>query len=82
MNNFYYQRDGETVQEAFVRYHNEQQKKFWEERERQQREKEMEERLFKRITDQVMKNLTVQINNQASPVLKDLKKDIDNLFKR
>ena len=82
MNNFYYQREGESVQEAFARWHNEQAQKFREERKREQREKEMEDRVFKRVYDQVMKNLTVEVKNQASPALKELKKDIDNLFKR
>lgn len=81
MNNFYYQREGESVQQAFARWHNEQTEKWNRQYEEARREKELEERLFKRLFDQIMKNITVEVKDEASPVIKQLKQEINALMK-
>ena len=81
MNNFYYQREGESVQQAFARWHNEQMEKWTREREEARKEKELEERLYKRLLDQVMKNITVEVKDEASPVIKQLKQELNALMK-
>lgn len=47
------------------------------ERFNKQREKEQ---MIKEITDEVMRRIRVIINNEASTEIKQIKKDIDNLF--
>ena len=39
---------------------------------------EMAEEVYQRV----MKSLQVEVRNEASPAIKDLKKEIDNLFKK
>lgn len=51
------------------------------EREEARKEKELEERLYKRLLDQVMKNISVEVKNEASPVIKQLKNEINSLMK-
>ena len=81
MNNFYYQREGESVQQAFARWHNEISEKWTRERDEARREKELEERLYKRLLDRVLKDITVEVKDEASPVIKQIKKEIDALMK-
>lgn len=33
------------------------------------------------ITQQVLKNISVEVKNEASPAIKEIKKELDNLFK-
>lgn len=81
MKNFYYQREGESVQEAFTRWHNEINEKWNRERDEARRERELEERLYKRLLDQIMRNITVEVKDEASPVIKQLKQEINALMK-
>ncbi len=55
--------------------------KWTREREEARKEKELEERLYKRLLDQVMKNISVEVKNEASPAIKQLKNEINSLMK-
>ena len=49
--------------------------------ERFERERELEE-LEERIFQRVMRQIRIQVDNQAAPAIKDLKRDIEKMFQR
>lgn len=77
--NFMY-REGESLEEAWVRYNQERSQRFIDERRREQREREMEERLYRRLLEALTKNITVKVNNEASPVIKQITKDLNDML--
>lgn len=75
--NFYNYREGETLEQALNRIHNE----MFQKRQREREEKELEERLYNHLLQQIRKEFNIEVQNEASPTIKQIKKDIDNLFK-
>lgn len=80
MFNFHY-REGESLEEAYGRMVNERSQWFQQENERQLREKEMEDRLYNRLVDRLTNTFSILVKNEASPIIQELKKELENLGK-
>ena len=68
-----------TKDEAEINRRFHEQSRMIMERYNQQREKEQ---MIKDITDEVMRRIRVEVNNEASPEIKKIKDDIDKLFSK
>ena len=75
--NFYNYHEGETLSQALNRIHAE----MFEKEQKEREAKELEERLYNRLLQQLMNELNIEVRNEASPTIKQIKKDIDNMFK-
>lgn len=63
----------EEIYERFNEVHNRMREEFDKQREREQLKRE--------IIDEVMKRITIEIKNEASPAIQDLKKQLETLGK-
>lgn len=81
MISIYYQHEGEEIENTYARFRNERTERLKKEYEEQQKEKQLEERLYKRIMDQIMRNISVQVKNEASPVIQQLKNELNSIVK-
>lgn len=61
------------IYERFNEVHNRMREEFDKQREREQLKRE--------IIDEVMKRITIEIKNEASPAIQDLKKQLESLGK-
>ena len=75
--NFYNHREGETLEQALNRIHT----GMFEKSQKEREEKELEERLYNRLLQQLRNELNIEVQNEASPTIKQIKKDIEDMFK-
>ena len=80
-NNFYQQREGESLEAALFRVHNEHMQQIREREEKQQLKQEIMAECKAYIDAALERAIKIQVDNQASPALKQLKKDFDSIFK-
>lgn len=75
--NFYNYHEGETLEQTLNRIHAE----MFEKQKKEREAKELEERLYNRLLQQLRNELNIEVQNEASPTIKQIKKDIENMFK-
>lgn len=75
-----YKREGDTDDMAFWRMRQQIHKDFMERRNKQAEREQLKAEILAEVKTYIDSLLSVQIENAASPVIQDLKKDINSLF--